>query len=54
MSGSTAYDGITLMLNCEDDAERDELTRKWRDHKLQELNFVGTVVRLPFPLPYHP
>lgn len=46
MSRTTAYDGIDLMLNCEDDGERDELTRNWRDHKLQELNFVGTVVRI--------
>lgn len=43
MSHSSAYDGIDLMLNCEDPEERDELTKKWRDHKLQELNFVGTV-----------
>lgn len=42
---STAYDGIDLMLNCQDEEERDVLTRNWRDHKLEELNFVGTVVR---------
>ncbi|KAI9903446.1 hypothetical protein N3K66_002798 [Trichothecium roseum] len=40
---STAYDGIALMLNSNDSQERDELTRNWRDHKLEELNFVGTV-----------
>lgn len=45
MSRATAYDGIDLMLNCENEEERDDLTQKWRDHKLQELNFIGTVVR---------
>lgn len=44
MSRSSTYDGIDLMLNCEDVDQRDELTKNWRDHKLQELNFVGTVV----------
>lgn len=43
-STSTAADGICLMLNTRDETERDQLTREWRDHKLEELNFVGTVV----------
>lgn len=33
------------MLNAEDEQEQDELTKNWRDHKLEELNFVGTLVR---------
>lgn len=54
MPRSSTYDGIDLMLNCENVDQRDELTKNWRDHKLQELNFVGTVVRtlqIPFPHP---
>jgi len=39
-----AYQPIEILLNTEDKAERDELTRQWRDHKLEELNFVGIVV----------
>ncbi|CAH0017055.1 unnamed protein product [Clonostachys rhizophaga] len=39
----TAQDGIEIMLQCEDGELRDELTKRWRDHKLEELNFVGTV-----------
>lgn len=41
---STAHDGIEIMLQCEDSDMRDELTKRWRNHKLEELNFVGTVV----------
>lgn len=32
------------MLNADTEEERDQLTRNWRDHKAEELNFVGTVV----------
>lgn len=53
MPRSSTYDGIDLMLNCENVDQRDELTKNWRDHKLQELNFVGTVVRtLQIPSPH--
>ncbi|THZ50045.1 hypothetical protein D6C90_02932 [Aureobasidium pullulans] len=31
------------LLNAADKDERDKLTGQWRDHKLQELNFVGVV-----------
>lgn len=41
------------LLNAEDLGERDHLTREWRDHKLQELNFVGVVVRWT-PIPGKP
>ena len=34
------------MLNTDDDEERDRLTEKWKDNKLQELNFIGIVVSL--------
>ncbi|KAJ4253875.1 hypothetical protein NW762_010272 [Fusarium torreyae] len=40
---STAYDTITRMLNEDDDKQKDELTKNWRNHKLEELNFVGTL-----------
>lgn len=39
----TTYDSIRLLLTAEDEEERDRLTKQWRDHKLQELNFVGIV-----------
>src|SRR5687768_14001491 len=35
---------MCLILNAEDPNERDELTKTWRNHKLEELNFVGTLV----------
>lgn len=40
---STAYEAMCLILNAEDPNERDELTKTWRNHKLEELNFVGTL-----------
>ncbi|KAG7119664.1 hypothetical protein HYQ45_014904 [Verticillium longisporum] len=40
---STTLDSLQAILNESDDALRDDLTERWRDHKLQELNFVGTV-----------
>lgn len=39
------YDPLLLLLNHDDKKERDRLTDKWKDNKLQELNFVGVVVR---------
>ncbi|EMD00526.1 hypothetical protein BAUCODRAFT_144184 [Baudoinia panamericana UAMH 10762] len=39
----TTYDSIRLLLTAESVDERDQLTRQWRDHKLQELNFIGIV-----------
>ena len=41
---SIPYEAICLMVNTEDKDKRDELTRNWRDHKIQELSFIGTVV----------
>lgn len=46
ISSPAAYDAIVLMLNAESLDERDKLTKQWRDHKLGELNFVGTVAAL--------
>lgn len=43
---TTSYDPIFALLNAETEEERDRLTEKWRDHKLEELNFVGIVVCL--------
>jgi len=42
----STYDPIKIILNTEDDEEKDELTRKWRDNRLSELNFVGVVAAL--------
>lgn len=42
----STYDPIEILLNTEDERERDTLTVRWRDHKLSELSFVGVVVRL--------
>lgn len=39
----TTHDTISLLLTAETEQERDELTKQWRDHKLEELNFVGVV-----------
>ena len=43
---STTFVPIYRLLNAEDDEERDQLTERWKDNKLQELNFVGIVVGL--------
>ncbi len=40
----STYDPIEILLNTDNEKERDELTEKWRYHKLSELNFVGVVV----------
>ncbi|EXM00481.1 hypothetical protein NOF04DRAFT_1400018 [Fusarium oxysporum II5] len=40
---STSADTIIQMLNEDDQTQKDEMTKNWRDHKLQELNFVGTL-----------
>jgi hypothetical protein len=40
----STYDPIEILLNTEDSKERDDLTVRWRDNKLSELNFVGVVV----------
>lgn len=45
-ANSTSYESIYLLLNADTEEERDDLTRRWRDHKLAELNFVGTVVSI--------
>ncbi|KAI8942902.1 hypothetical protein NX059_000941 [Plenodomus lindquistii] len=42
----STYDPIEILLNTEEEAERDELTKKWRDNKLSELSFVGVVSAL--------
>ncbi|RMZ72671.1 myosin-cross-reactive antigen family [Pyrenophora seminiperda CCB06] len=42
----TTYDPLEILLNTEDEDDRDELTIKWRDNKLSELNFVGVVAAL--------
>lgn len=41
----STYDPIKILLNTEDESEKDDLTVRWRDNRLSELNFVGIVVR---------
>lgn len=41
---TTTYDPIEALLNAETDDTRDDLTQRWKDNKLQELNFIGIVV----------
>jgi len=41
---STTHDPIKRLLSAYTKEERDQLTEEWRDHKLQELNFIGAVV----------
>lgn len=40
---STACDTMIRMLNESDKDKKDEMTKNWRNHKLQELSFVGTL-----------
>ena len=41
---TTTYAPIFSLLNAETEERRDELTTKWKDNKLAELNFIGIVV----------
>ena len=41
----TTYDAIHQLLNDVSSAERDRLTERWKSNKVEELNFVGIVVR---------
>ena len=43
-SSSTTFDAIYHLLNAEDEVEKDRLTERWRNSKLEELNFMGIVV----------
>ncbi|KAF2033917.1 hypothetical protein EK21DRAFT_57601 [Setomelanomma holmii] len=43
---ASTYDPIEILLNTEDEKEKDELTKLWRDNKLSELSFVGVVSAL--------
>jgi hypothetical protein len=36
-----------ILLNSTDAQEQDDLTTQWRDHKLNELSFIGVVVHPP-------
>ncbi|OLN93942.1 hypothetical protein CCHL11_03386 [Colletotrichum chlorophyti] len=40
------HDPLLLLLNHDDRGERDKLTEKWKNNKLQELNFIGVVSAL--------
>lgn len=39
----TAHECVVMLLNEEDAERKDQLTEKWRNHKLEELNFIGVV-----------
>lgn len=41
---TTTSDPIWHLLNAETEEESDKLTLKWKDNKLEELNFIGIVV----------
>ena len=41
----TTHDSIRIVINTHDEEERDRLTEQWQTHKLEELNFIGIVVR---------
>ncbi|KAF2688106.1 hypothetical protein K458DRAFT_385677 [Lentithecium fluviatile CBS 122367] len=43
---ASTYDPIEILLNTEDPEERDRLTEKWKDTRLNELSFVGVVAAL--------
>lgn len=43
---AATYDPIEILLNTEDEKEKDELTTRWRDNKLSELSFIGVVAAL--------
>ncbi|KAF2197399.1 hypothetical protein GQ43DRAFT_381101 [Delitschia confertaspora ATCC 74209] len=45
LDGST-YDPIEILLNSEDPEERDILTERWKDSRVNELNFIGIVAAL--------
>ncbi|KAL1604834.1 hypothetical protein SLS60_004374 [Paraconiothyrium brasiliense] len=44
--GASTHDPIEILLNTEDEEERDRLTELWRDNRLNELSFVGVVAAL--------
>ena len=44
---TTTYDPIFCLLNVSEEEERDKLTMRWVDNKLEELNFIGIVVSFP-------
>lgn len=43
---ASTYDPIDILLNTENAEERDQLTEKWKDNRLNELGFVGVVSAL--------
>lgn len=49
----STYDPIEILLNTQDPDERDELTVRWKDNKLSELNFVGVVVCIFLRFEFH-
>lgn len=42
----STYDPIEILLNTEDAEERDLLTKRWKESRLNELSFVGVVSAL--------
>ncbi|CAI6342228.1 unnamed protein product [Periconia digitata] len=42
----STYEPIEILLNAESVEERDRLTERWKDTRINELNFVGVVAAL--------
>ena len=49
----STYPQIKILLNEPDSAERDRLTRLWRDSKISELEMVGLTVSANIVRPYN-
>jgi hypothetical protein len=45
-NSKTTYDAMHQLLNDVTEDERNRLTESWKDNKIQELSFIGIVVRL--------
>ncbi|KAF2747761.1 hypothetical protein M011DRAFT_476935 [Sporormia fimetaria CBS 119925] len=43
---ASTWDPIEILLNTEDEEERDTLTQRWTENRLKELSFVGVVAAL--------
>lgn len=45
---SSTYDPIEIILNTDDEEEMDRLTERWKETRVNELNFIGIVVSLHY------
>jgi hypothetical protein len=44
-NSKTTYDAMHQLLNDVTEDERNRLTESWKENKIQELSFIGIVVR---------